>query len=65
MLEGAIELDVDGALLRMERGDAATFGAAVPHTWRNLSGDEIARVVWVIAPALPDPLSQGGPAATG
>jgi quercetin dioxygenase-like cupin family protein len=58
VLEGAIELDVDGSLLRLERGDAATFGAAVPHTWRNLSNREVARVVWVIAPALPDPLSQ-------
>lgn len=65
VLEGAIELDVDGSLLRMERGDAATFGAAVPHTWRNLSAEGIARVVWVIAPALPDPLSQGGPAGNG
>ena len=60
VLEGAIELDVDGSLLRLERGDAATFGAAMPHTWRNLSTEDVARVVWVIAPALPDPLSQTG-----
>lgn len=64
VLEGSIELDVDGELVRLERGDAATFGASVPHTWRNLSADDVARVVWVIAPALPDPLGQevaGGP----
>ncbi len=50
--------------MRLERGDAATFGAAVPHTWRNVSNQDVARVVWVIAPALPDPLSQGEPAGS-
>jgi quercetin dioxygenase-like cupin family protein len=55
VLEGSIELDVGGEVLTLGRGDAATFGAAIPHTWRNTSTTRAARVVWVIAPALPDP----------
>jgi quercetin dioxygenase-like cupin family protein/DNA-binding phage protein len=59
VLEGAIEVAVDGDVFTLERGDALTFGAAVPHTWRNVSESAEARIVWVIAPALPDPRSQG------
>ena len=40
MLQGAIELDIDGEVLRLRRGDAVTFGATMPHTWRNTVGDE-------------------------
>ena len=58
VLEGTIELDIEGATYRLERGDAMTFGAAVPHTWRNLEPDRSSRICWVIAPALPDPRSQ-------
>jgi quercetin dioxygenase-like cupin family protein/DNA-binding XRE family transcriptional regulator len=60
VLEGTIELAVDGEVLALARGDAVTFGAAVPHTWRNSSRKTEARVVWVIAPALPDPRGQAG-----
>ena len=35
-----------------EAGDALTFGASVPHTFRSADG---ARVLWILAPALPDP----------
>jgi transcriptional regulator with XRE-family HTH domain len=58
VLDGTIELDVDGEVFALARGDAVTFGATVPHTWRNPSPDAEACVVWVIAPALPDPRSQ-------
>ncbi len=57
VLEGTIELEVDGEVFALARGDAVTFGATVPHTWRNTSATE-ARIVWVIAPALPDPRGQ-------
>lgn len=60
VLEGAIELDVEGTTYTLERGDAITFGAAVPHTWRNVAGEGTSRICWVIAPALPDPRSQTG-----
>jgi transcriptional regulator with XRE-family HTH domain len=58
VLEGTIELEVDGDTFALARGDAVTFGAATPHTWRNPSATDEARVVWVIAPALPDPRGQ-------
>lgn len=58
VLEGAIELDIDGTTYTLERGDAITFGAAVPHTWRNVAENRSSRICWVIAPALPDPRSQ-------
>ncbi|HYX83942.1 MAG TPA: cupin domain-containing protein [Gaiellales bacterium] len=60
VLEGEIELEVDGDVFALGRGDAVTFGATVPHTWRNTSSETDARIVWVIAPALPDPRSKGG-----
>ena len=60
VLDGTIELAVDGEVLALARGDAVTFGATVPHTWRNPSRRAEARVVWVIAPALPDPRRQAG-----
>jgi transcriptional regulator with XRE-family HTH domain len=58
VLDGTIELEVDGEAFALARGDAVTFGANVPHTWRNPSPSAEARVVWVIAPALPDPRGQ-------
>jgi transcriptional regulator with XRE-family HTH domain len=61
VLEGTIELEVDGEVFALARGDAVTFGANVPHTWRNPSRSAEARVVWVIAPALPDPRGQANP----
>jgi quercetin dioxygenase-like cupin family protein/DNA-binding phage protein len=55
VLKGTIELEIDGEVFTLGRGDALTFGATVPHTWRNTSAENDARIVWVIAPALPDP----------
>jgi transcriptional regulator with XRE-family HTH domain len=55
VLEGMIEVQVEDELFRLEEGDALTFGAAVPHTWRTVEGAGGARVLWVLAPALPDP----------
>jgi transcriptional regulator with XRE-family HTH domain len=52
VLEGALRLDVDGETFELETGDALTFGAAVPHTFSSAAG---ARVLWILAPALPDP----------
>jgi transcriptional regulator with XRE-family HTH domain len=54
VLEGAIEIDVETATFRLDVGDALTFGAAVPHTWRNVARSS-SRVLWILAPALPDP----------
>ena len=55
MLEGAVEIRVDDERFLLAAGDALTFGAAVPHTWRNASDEAGARILWILAPALPDP----------
>ena len=55
VLEGEVDVDVDGERFRLGPGDALTFGAAVPHTWRNASDARGARILWILAPALPDP----------
>jgi transcriptional regulator with XRE-family HTH domain len=55
VLDGRIEIDVQGEVFELEAGDALTFGAAVPHTWRNASSDAGARLLWILAPGLPDP----------
>jgi transcriptional regulator with XRE-family HTH domain len=52
VLEGEIAIDVEGERFALHAGDALTFGAAVPHTFRSEAG---ARVLWILAPALPDP----------
>jgi transcriptional regulator with XRE-family HTH domain len=53
VLDGAIELQVEDETFVLEAGDALTFGAAVPHTWRATS--EGARILWILAPGVPDP----------
>jgi transcriptional regulator with XRE-family HTH domain len=55
VLEGAIEVRVEGEAFVLGEGDALTFGAAVPHTWRTADPDVGARILWILAPALPDP----------
>lgn len=55
VLEGEIEVHVEDQTFALVQGDALTFGAAVPHSWRALGG--AARILWILAPALPDPRS--------
>ncbi len=53
VLQGVIEVQVEDQTFKLEQGDALTFGAAVPHSWKA-SGDG-ARILWILAPGLPDP----------
>jgi transcriptional regulator with XRE-family HTH domain len=53
VLQGAAEVQVEDQTFTLEAGDALTFGAAVPHSWRALADG--ARILWILAPALPDP----------
>ena len=53
VLSGSIEVQVQDETFELAQGDALTFGAAVPHCWRVI-GDG-ARILWILAPALPDP----------
>jgi len=55
LLEGALEVLVDDETFLLAEGDALTFGAATPHTWRNASDDRPARILWILAPGMPDP----------
>jgi transcriptional regulator with XRE-family HTH domain len=55
VLEGAVEVRVEDETFVLREGDALTFGAAVPHTWRTADPDAGARVLWILAPGLPDP----------
>jgi transcriptional regulator with XRE-family HTH domain len=57
VLEGEIDLVVEGETIRVATGDSVTFGAGVPHTWSNPSTTAGARILWILAPALPDPQS--------
>jgi transcriptional regulator with XRE-family HTH domain len=52
VLDGWVEVELEGNTFALGRGDALTFGAAVPHTWRAPGA---ARILWILAPALPDP----------
>jgi transcriptional regulator with XRE-family HTH domain len=55
VLEGAVEIRVEDDTFVLEEGDALTFGAAVPHTWRTADPAAGARILWILAPAIPDP----------
>jgi transcriptional regulator with XRE-family HTH domain len=53
ILQGTVEVRLEDQTFTLEEGDALTFGAAVPHSWRAVSDG--ARILWILAPALPDP----------
>ncbi len=50
--QGQLEIDLDGQLDVLRTGDALTFVPTTPHAFRN-PGDSVARVLWVLTPALP------------
>jgi len=56
VLEGEIEVELEDGTYALGPGDALTFGAAVPHTWRAPGP---ARILWILAPGLPDPRKRG------
>ena len=61
VLEGSIDMIIDDTHYMLGQGDAITFNATTPHTWKNTSDEVSARLVWMIAPALADPLSHAQP----
>ncbi|MGC9156451.1 MAG: helix-turn-helix domain-containing protein [Ferrimicrobium sp.] len=56
---GSIEFLLDGEVLSLGSGDALTFNGTTPHTWRNVSETEDVRLLWILAPALPNPWITG------
>lgn len=59
VVEGEIVLVLDTETFNLSSGDAITFDGTVPHTWRSVSSKADARIIWILAPGLPDPLSHG------
>ena len=57
VLQGTVEVQIEDQMFRLDEGDALTFGGAVPHTWRAAEPGRGARILWILAPALPDPQS--------
>jgi transcriptional regulator with XRE-family HTH domain len=53
VVQGSIEVQIEAERFVLTAGDALTFGAGVPHSWKALSDG--ARVLWILAPGLPDP----------
>lgn len=49
VLEGRLEVTVDGHAHDLAPGDALTFKSLRPHSWRN-TGDEVVVAIWVITP---------------
>jgi transcriptional regulator with XRE-family HTH domain len=60
VVAGTVEVYVEDERLVLYEGDALTFGAAAPHTWRNTDPERRARILWIIAPGLPDPQGEAG-----
>jgi quercetin dioxygenase-like cupin family protein len=50
VLEGRLELTVDGVVHPMEEGDTMTFPPTLPHSWRNPSRSRRTLALWVIVP---------------
>jgi len=49
VLEGEIELVIDGRRFRAGRGDSFHFRSELPHAYRNI-GSKTARVLWISTP---------------
>ena len=52
VLGGRLRIDLAGDDVELAAGDALTFPAATPHSFRAV-GPEPTRVLWVVTPALP------------
>ena len=59
VVSGSIEFILDGEVLLLASGDALTFNGTTPHTWHNVSATEDVRILWILAPALPNPWIKG------
>jgi transcriptional regulator with XRE-family HTH domain len=50
VLEGELEMNIDGVVYLMKPGDTLTFPPSLPHTWRNPSRTKRTKTIWVIVP---------------
>lgn len=51
VLAGDVEVTMTGTTVALASGDTLTFAGREPHTWRNLSDDHGAELLWIISPA--------------
>jgi quercetin dioxygenase-like cupin family protein len=49
VLEGRLELRIDGSVYRLSEGDSFHFESTLPHGFRN-PGDGPARILWITTP---------------
>ena len=54
VLAGQLQVTMAGEQITLEQGDAYTFPANTPHTFRAGPQAGRAQVLWVVSPALPD-----------
>jgi Cupin domain len=60
ILAGRLDITVGGEPLTLEQGDAYTFPASAPHTFRASPAAGLTRVLWVFSPGLPGPRPDDG-----
>jgi quercetin dioxygenase-like cupin family protein len=54
VLAGQLQVTVAGEQITLDQGDAFTFPAGTPHTFRATPQAGRTQVLWVVSPALPD-----------
>jgi transcriptional regulator with XRE-family HTH domain/mannose-6-phosphate isomerase-like protein (cupin superfamily) len=54
ILTGRLYITVDDEEVTLEQGDAYTFRADAPHTFRSAHTSGQTQVLWLVSPALPD-----------
>jgi transcriptional regulator with XRE-family HTH domain len=59
VVAGSLELILNTEIITLGPGDAVTFNGTTPHTWNNASLFAEVRVIWILAPALPNPWIHG------
>lgn len=52
VLDGLLDIEIDGVEYRLAAGDSLTFDADAPHRWHNPGSVRPTRVLWVLVPAL-------------
>lgn len=51
LIEGSVELTIEGEVYQMTAGDSFFFKAYLPNSYRN-TGDTVARIIWVNTPQI-------------
>jgi len=65
VLSGRLELVIGEEVILLSAGDAVTFSGTTPHTWSYASEKEDVKMIWIIAPALPNPWIRGASGIAG